>query len=229
MSSLSTLLLIIFFLIFLKRNYDKKFWVILLYLVASFLTDIFIEFKFDRFYCCSFFTWVEYGIFSYFFYLTFNTPSFKRLVAWLFPFFTVVLIYCVINDYKSTNNFDYLSSSFESILLIIISILFFYEQITNPEVAFLYSSKTFWIICAILIYMSATLFLFISSSLPSESMANNPFWLINTVATIIKNLLFGIAFSKPIIWTIDTSSHSLNKLKLRHQHNGSISGDFQKK
>lgn len=216
MSSLSTLLLIIFFLIFLKRNYDKKYWVILLYSVASLITDIFIELGFDRFYCCSFFTWIEYGFFSYFFYLTFNTPSFKRLVAWLFPFFTVALIYCVINDYKSTNNFDYLSSSFESILLIIISILFFYEQITKPEVAFLYSSKTFWIICAILIYMSATLLLFISSSLLSENMVNNPFWKINSVATIIKNILLGYAISKPIIMTIDTSSHDLNKLKLRH-------------
>jgi restriction endonuclease S subunit len=64
------------------------------------------------------------------------------------------------------------------------------------EVSFIYSSKTFWIIVAILIYMSATFFLFISSEYITQE-ERKSYWFINSISNIIKNLLLAIAFIIP--------------------------------
>ena len=120
MSTSSTLLLIIFYLIFYKRNSDKKFWVIFLYLVLSYISDkLLYILKFDRFYSFSFFTLIELTIFSYFFYLSFREKSFKRLLILCYPIFCGVLAYSIIYEYKTIYDFDYVSSSFEAILIII--------------------------------------------------------------------------------------------------------------
>ncbi len=217
MSQLSTLLLIIFYLILSKRNNDKKYWVIFIYVILSFAADILLlRLKVYRTYFYGFFTLVEYTIFSYFIYLSYKRKLFKRLLIWFYPVFCVILVYSILHKYITNYNFDYLSSSLEAILIIIYSIVFFYEQLQNPEVYFFYTSKSFWIIIAILIYMSATLFLFISTSiLLSDSPQTKTLWFINNAANIIKNILFAIAFSKHITLPIDSSSGEYNKMNLR--------------
>ncbi|MEO6000824.1 MAG: hypothetical protein ABIN89_28515 [Chitinophagaceae bacterium] len=169
----------------------------------------------DRFYSFSVFTLIEFTIFSYFFYLSYKEKSFKWLLISCYPVFCAVLVYSIINKYKSNNDFDYLSSSFEAILIIIFSILFFYEQLKNPEVTFIYASKSFWIIVAMLVYMSATLFLFISTSMLSSSFQKTiDVWLINNGANIIKNIFIAIAFYKPLKLAIDSSSYKLKDEKV---------------
>lgn len=218
MSSFSTLLLIIFYLIFFKRNNDKKFWVIFFYMILSFVADILLlEFKIYRTYFYGFFTLAEYTMFCYFLYLSFKRKSFKWLLIWCYPVFCLVLVYSIMNKYITNYNFDYLSSSFEAIILIILSVLFFYEQLQNPEINIVYASKSFWIVIAILIYMSATLFLFISSSiLSSDFQLKKNLWLINNGANIIKNILFAIAFSKHITLPIDSSDSRHSKIDQNH-------------
>jgi hypothetical protein len=93
-------------------------------------------------------------------------------------------------------NFDALPASVECILVIIFCVSFFYEQINNTEVSFVYASKKFWIIVAILIYLSATLFLFISSMyLTLEE--RREYWFINSISNFLKNVLLSIAFMLP--------------------------------
>jgi hypothetical protein len=94
------------------------------------------------------------------------------------------------------NNFDSLPASIESVFVISFCILFFFEQMRNTEVSFIYSSKVFWITAAVLIYLAATLFLFISASyLTSQEM--NSYWSINFISNILKNILISIAFILP--------------------------------
>ncbi len=216
MSQLSTLLLIIFYLIFFKRNNDKKFWVIFFYVLLSFVADILLlKIKIYGTYFYGFFTLAEYTIFCYFIYLSYKRKPFKQLLIWCYPVFCLVLVYSIMHKYITNYSFDYLSSSFEAILLIILSILIFYEQLQNPEINIVYASKSFWIIIAILIYMSATLFLFISTSiLSSDFQLIKTLWLINNGANIIKNILFAIAFSKKITLPIDSSDSRHSKIDL---------------
>ena len=199
LSIISGILPIIFFLIFLKRNRERKLWVAFVYVSLSFLTDFTLSlFPKDapvKFYMFSFFTVMEYSIFSFFFYLSFKSKLIKKLIIVAAPLFLILVLYYVFNKTQS-NNFDAIPASLESILIIIFCVCFFFEQIRDMEVSFIYSSKTFWIIVAILIYMSATFFLFISSEYITQE-ERKSYWFINSISNIIKNLLLAIAFIIP--------------------------------
>lgn len=198
-SILSSLLLIFFFLIRKNRNKEKRLWVIFFYVLLSFVFDILHSiFNAQRFkiYFLSLFSITEYSFLSVFFLMVFRDIRFKRLVIFCYPIFLFVAIYSLI--YEKKVDFDYLSAPIEAILIIVFSILFFYEQLINPEVTFIYASKSFWIVTACLIYFSATLFLFISTAYLSNDQ-QKVYWPINDVANIIKNIFFAIAFNRLLI------------------------------
>lgn len=194
----SSLLPIIFFLFFSQRNKQKKLWVIFFYIVISFFSDltlILFQNKFNTFYLFSFFTIIEFTLFSLFYFLTYKTKTFTWILLFCYVVFMSVAIYSLLH---STHTFfDSFTTTIEAIFIILLSILFFYEQLNDPEITFVYDTKDFWIIVAFLIYLSATLFLYISTDILSNSQ-RNAVWNINNFANIIKNILFAIAFSKPI-------------------------------
>lgn len=199
LSIISGILPIIFFLIFLKRNKERKLWVVFIYVTLSFLTDFtFSALPKDapiKFYVFSFFTVIEYTLFSLFLYLSFKSGLIKRIVAVVLPVFLILALYFIFNKNKS-NDFDAIPASLESTLIIIFCVCFFFEQIRDMEVSFIYSSKTFWIIVAILIYMSATFFLFISAQYFTQE-ERKAYWFINFISNVIKNILLAIAFIIP--------------------------------
>lgn len=197
-SSLSTLLLIIFYIIFSKRNKDKKFWVIFLYCLCSLILDILIhlsKFQPYKFFLYSFFTLIEYTSFSYFLLLTYKEKSYKWLLILCTILFYMVMLYSIVHE--PNGEFDNLTSSIAGLLVIIFCILFFYEQLQDTKTNFIYSSKSFWIVSGCLIYTSTTLFLFVSVGL--FKLSNNQeesVWMLNNFINVIKNILFGIAFYK---------------------------------
>ncbi len=193
-SSISGILPIIFFFIFFRRNKELVLWVVFLYTLLSFSTDIafFIaKSKVAHFRILYSFTIIEYTFFSIFLYLNLKSSIIKRflLLGSLFFYFFALYSIAKTTDYK----FDSLSASVESTLIILYSILFFFEQLKSPENTFIYSSKNFWITVAILVYLAATLFLFISSAYISDE-ERKAYWPINHVANIIKNILISFAF-----------------------------------
>ncbi|WP_276481898.1 hypothetical protein [Paraflavitalea pollutisoli] len=111
------------------------------------------------------------------------------------PLFYILAGYYILNKDQS-KLFDAVPASLESILMIIFCVSFFFEQITDVEVSFIYSSKTFWIIVAIMVYSSATFFLFVSAEFLTQE-ERKAYWFINLISNIIKNLLLTIAFIIP--------------------------------
>lgn len=208
-SILSSLLLIIFFLFFSRRNKQKKLWVIFFYIVISFfadLTAILFENRFNTFYLYSYFTIVEYSLFSSFYFLTYKTKTSTRILLICYVVFFIVAIYNFVNSANAV--FDSVNTTIEAIFIILLSILFFYEQLNDPEITFVYDTKDFWIVVAFLIYTSATMFVFISTEVLSESQLD-VIWPISRTANIIKNLLFGYAFSKPIFTKINNDTRMM--------------------
>jgi hypothetical protein len=199
LSIISGILPIIFFLIFLKRNKERKLWVVFVYVVLSFLTDFTLSAlpkdAPSKFFLFSFFTVMEYTFFSLFLYLSFKSKRIKQVIAFAAPVFFLLVLYFVFNKNKS-NDFDAIPATMESTLIIIFCVCFFFEQIRDMEVSFIYSSKTFWIIVAILIYMSATFFLFISAQYFTQE-ERKAYWFINSISNVIKNILLAIAFIIP--------------------------------
>lgn len=197
-STFSSLLLIIFFLVYSLRNQEKKLWVIFAYVISSTVSDVALDIakdKKDRFFIFSSFTIIEYTFFALFFFLTFSKKTYKHLILVSYPLFYAIAVYNMLNPPPSYS-FDSLVAPAAGILIIIFTILFFYEQLNNPSVIVIYSTKEFWIIIAFLIYASATLFFFITVEFLTES-ESRAFWPINDLANILKNILFAIAFSIP--------------------------------
>jgi hypothetical protein len=192
---LSDLLPIIFFLLFKNRNIEKGLWVVFIYVFISFTIDnLFYLFSIPKnkeFYLFSIFTIIEYSLFSIFFYLYFKSVRFKQLIILGSFVFLVLAVYSLS---KGINyRFDSLPASMESILIISYSILFFYEQLKSQENSFIYSTKKFWIVIAIFLYMAATFILFVSTAYMSEE-ERIVYWPINLIANITKNILLSIAF-----------------------------------
>ena len=72
--------------------------------------------------------------------------------------------------------------------------MYFYEQISGtPNDLLIYASPNFWVVLAFLVYMSATLFLFIITSSLSKN-EQNRYWFIANFSSIIFNIFLSIAF-----------------------------------
>jgi hypothetical protein len=81
-----------------------------------------------------------------------------------------------------------------TILIILFAIAFFYYQLNKPDIPFIYSSSSFWIVTGILLYKAGTFFLFLYVNTLDQDEKMN-FFLINSGFYDIQNILFAIAFS----------------------------------
>lgn len=186
---------------FLPRNKKEGLWVIFFYIIVSFLIDIGFQIFLPKislsFFLFSLFTVLEYSFFTVFIYKNYKKKVFKHgllsVSVIFYAFCTIAYLYLNAKGYY----FDSLTASIESLILIIFCIIYFYEQLNNPEVSFIYSSKKFWIVTAFLVYLSGTLFLFIYTFGLSEK-EQSFYWPINLVFNTLKNLIFSLAFSLPI-------------------------------
>ncbi len=201
LSFYSELLPIIFFLLFLGRNKKERLWIIFLYSISSFTVDFFIFYlkksgyinisKTTTFFFSSFFTIAEYCFFSAYIYFNYKSKIFKKILIAGSFIFLAIAAYNLFFD--TTHRFDSLTTSVESILMICYSIFYFYEELKTPENTFIYSTKTFWIIIAILLYLAGTFILFVSTAYMTAE-EQSGYWPINNIANILKNILLSVAF-----------------------------------
>lgn len=144
------------------------------------------------FYVWAGYTIIEYTLFALFFY-----TSLTKKKARYIPLIGTLLFCCIVSITfyeKNTLAFDSLSASMEAILMIIYSIVFLYIQITSPEIVYLYSTKKFWIVIAIFLYFSSTLFLFLFAA-DFTNPQSSSYWTINNLFEILKNIIFCISFA----------------------------------
>lgn len=194
---LSEILSVVFFLCFFKRNRGEGLWIIFLSCVFSIVAELaaVVIAKVHQtymFYFWASYTIVEYSLFALFFFFAFKNKKTKYI-----PLIGTLLFYSIvfITFYqKNTKAFDSLSASMEAILMIIYSIIFLYSQITNSEVIYVYNTKRFWIVIAIFVYFSSTLFLFLFAA-DFINPQSSSYWIINNLFEILKNTLFCISFA----------------------------------
>lgn len=144
------------------------------------------------------FTIVALIVLSYLFHSIINGNKSRKFI--LFPSIAVIIyfIFKILAGNKS-GSFNSMNVAILAILVIVWSILFFYEQLTKPadsDQLFLYSSPAFWIVVAYLIYFAGTFFLFIYSqnkNIERGTQVSIQYSLINGVFVLIKNILLSIA------------------------------------
>jgi len=138
------------------------------------------------------FTIIEYSFFATVLYLIIEKKTFRLIIAISGACFLIMSL--VIFLAGREKNFDSVSTAIEGILIIIYCMFYLFEQLNKPQVMFIYQDQNFWIIAGFILYLSATLFLFIlANSVPQDT--RDKIWKINHFATILKNIFFAIAFS----------------------------------
>lgn len=194
LSQYSAILPIVVFLLLLKKIKDWHLWVIFFYCVLSFSNDTILIYRDNRglrirefLYS---FTIIEYLIFAAYLVSILTNKLVKKILLILSTLFTIFCLYIIIGE--SLKKFDSVQSSISAIILISFCIIYYFEQINQPQFTFIYSSYHFWIITAALFYLCSTLFLFtFAIRLPQQEL--DYYWIINHISSILKNILFSVA------------------------------------
>lgn len=179
----------------------KSKWVIFILLLFSFFFDI-IGFDLSQkaihtIGLVNAYLVIEVCFLYIFFGQIFATNKFAKTITKI-GFALILIVWLYINVLKGGffNSFDSISVAVEFIIIFILCLLYFFTVITQiRDTTPAYSTATFWIIAALLLYCAATFFsFFIPTSLNDRTVDTVAFEFISRVANILKNILFSIAF-----------------------------------
>jgi hypothetical protein len=173
-------------------------WILVLYISYSLLSFLVLNSAIQNvsnkeFLSYRIYTAIECLCFLTFFHFILLNPKAKKALLG----FTVLFICISIYDLTQTKaeSFDSLPTMVECLILIALSIFYFYEQLTDSSSLFLYNTANFWIIVGVILFFSGSFFVFIyaqnNAHLPSF---NKTFKLIMGISSLIENILFLIAF-----------------------------------
>lgn len=185
----------------IPRNWkERSKWVCFLLVVLSILAEIvntiLIQRRQNTLIVSNIYILCDSLLTFYFFYW-----KFKRQRSYNYIIFTCLITLLVTWSYHTLiksdiKNLDSWSNGVETIAVIILSVIFFYDQLIKPQTLFVYSTAIFWIVAGILIYKTGTFFLFLYfDTLEHTETANfGNLYIINSAFLIIRSILFSIAF-----------------------------------
>ena len=154
------------------------------------------------------FTLVEYVFFAYFLFLKITSPAFKKIMGGLSIIF---LLFITVYYFKgNSDTIDSIPIGFETILILVYSFYYLYEQTNDPKNLFIYS---LYLLCAILgfmIYLSGSFFIYIFANQSSEALK---YWYFTNIFSTLKDVLFIIAI---IVNTHKSSSKLKNQFNLHY-------------
>ena len=120
----------------------------------------------------------------------------KKILFYTGIVFLGYWIYSLFSIGINTAYYDY-CSNFENIAMLLLALLYFYEQVISINTPFIYKEPYFWIVSAYFIYFAGVFFLFLYIPYLTNVEVGHYYWL-NSVFTIIRSFLLSIAMiSKP--------------------------------
>jgi hypothetical protein len=181
-----------------KSLRDTGLWVIFIYLCYGVVTEAIntyynLVYDDNPYFNFDLFSIVEYILLTIYIRRIVRNKTFKTIILVSLVLFVPYATYNLFGPYYK--KFDSVSTSLESILLIIYAIFYLFEQITKPNHIFFYSIPEFWVIVTILLYFSGTFFLglYASGLLDTDKDFHYGYQLIGASFDILKNLLLGVA------------------------------------
>lgn len=190
----SDLLPCLLFFIFLKKTKSiQPLWIIVLYCVYDFLTNIgllYLDHKPARVFLYSSFTFFEYAFFVWILFLFIKNAVFRKFIIGISFFFALFII--IYNLLVKVIGIDSIPIGVEAILILIFSFYYLYEQMKGTDTLFVYSRYPFWIVLGMMLYLAGSFFIYIYASQldPSEV---GKYWIYTNIFSIIKNIFFTIA------------------------------------
>lgn len=192
LSAITDFLLIVWFLFLLDRTKrDRKILVIFVYCIASLSLNYFGEHLHKgKIYYYTIFTLIEYLIFASFFYLVIPARKMKWVIISLSSLFVAFTILYIL---KNPNiKIDSFCIGIETILIILYSFYYMYQELRETNESFIYNNYAFWIISGILIYLAGSFFIYIFAN-QLKSVLLSDYWALTNAFYIIKNVFFAIA------------------------------------
>lgn len=139
------------------------------------------------------FTVLEFGLIVSMFKRSLNVYLSKIGIYLLIGLFT---IFSLLNSvfYESIFTFNAFARAVEALIIILLSLLYFYSTLRNMTEKDLVSSPMFWISSGVLLYFSASLFIFIYSNiLFGETKNSFTIWGLHAIMSIILYIFYTIA------------------------------------
>ena len=109
---------------------------------------------------------------------------------------------------------DSIQIGVETIIILVFSYYYLYERMNDTNTLFIYNTYPFWIVIAIVLYLSGSFFVYIFVNYLSKDEIRK-FWVITNIFSILKSILFAVAIlihAKPTKNTLrsDLELSSLN-------------------
>jgi hypothetical protein len=193
--SVDFILLFLFLILVKNKKKALPLFLISIYVFLDSLLNIF-DAEFSRGlyqYVWSAFTLVEYSIFSYIILSTIRKPHIKKSIVYISVLFIVFsIIYNIATNFK---RFDSIPIGVETILILLFSFYYLYEQMNDTTSLFIYSKYQFWIIIGFMIYLSGSFFIYIFASglNRSDSILLSQYWMFTNGFYFLMIILFSIS------------------------------------
>ena len=185
--------IICFILSYRKSSSSRVLWIIVIYSLYNYLTDlglIYLTHRPTRVFLYSSFTFFEYFLFASAIYLTIRNKAFRRfIIGTSISFFVFIVIY---NLYVKVIGIDSIPIGIEAIFILIFSFYYLYEQMKDPENLFVYSRFSFWVVLGMMLYLAGSFFIYIYASRLDASEVGK-YWIFTNIFSILKNIFFTIA------------------------------------
>lgn len=150
------------------------------------------------------YTPIELSFFSFFFYHKIEASVFKKInIAVLVAFWIYILWF---SEESWGTVFDSIPTTIESIILLSYCMLFFYQEIKKPPTDYMYSKADFWIVSALILYMSGNFFIYMYAAnflLKDEFL--NIYRVIHGIFNTVRNLIFSMIMLLPLNKEIDNT------------------------
>jgi hypothetical protein len=136
------------------------------------------------------YTFFEYGIFTFIFWINFRKDKFRWLLFLASVLFLGFQLFYVFTT--KTKGLDSVPIGIETILILVYVIYFFYSFSKRLSDFYIYNHYVFWIAVGILIYLGGSFFFFILFEQLSRDQKID-FGNLTYLSEVIKNLLFALA------------------------------------
>lgn len=143
-------------------------------------------------YIWSSFTYFEYFIFTYIIWIHLKRKKVKNVIIGLSILFVLFsTIYNIITNFTS---YDSMPIGVETILILVFSFYYLYEQMNDTSTLFIYNKYQFWLVIGFMIYLAGSFFINIFANHLMGDETLSKYWFLTNVSFSIMNILFAIAF-----------------------------------
>ena len=134
---------------------------------------------------------LETGFLLYYFTRIIDNATFKKII--LVTYSTFFLVWLLL--FIKAGNKSYLDQcvNVENIIIIILTIYFFFREIKSPESLFIYNHPKFWVVTAFFLYCAGTFFLFSYISFLPPDDQQLYLKIVNDTFLVLRILLLSIA------------------------------------